>query len=117
MGIGSVVPGFVFAKEAARRAIPFVTALVRGELPAPGVKTSVGSPATPNAPKRTSFASVVVAVDPDDGVVLAPLALAVLSRAAVFESPENSLARSTRPAAFGCVTVMRLPIVRALTLC
>ena len=56
---------------------------------------------------------LVTAVEPDDGVVLEPVAVLVLSAMAM---PENSAALSARVAVLGLVTVMVLPVTKALML-
>jgi len=65
------------------------------------------------APIKSSLGWLVVAVVPDDGDVLLPVALAVLSRVPDVPRPENSSALIARAASEGCVTVMVFPLTRA----
>ena len=61
----------------------------------------------------SSAACVVTAVAPDDSVVVAPVALALLSSAGV-RKPENSAAFTARAMTDGCVATTVLPAASAV---
>lgn len=64
-----------------------------------------------------SSTCVVEVVDPEEGAVLLPVALLVLSRVELAARPENSAALTARAATEGWVTLMVLPAASAATLC
>jgi hypothetical protein len=65
---------------------------------------------------NNSSACAVVAVAPEDGLVLLPVAVLVWSRVTLVARPENSSAVAARALAEGCVMVMVAPDERAATL-
>ncbi|TMB11140.1 MAG: hypothetical protein E6J71_25800 [Deltaproteobacteria bacterium] len=82
------------------------------------MKVSLEAPATPIAPRRSSAGWVVVAVNPESGVVLLPLPVWLWSTVPVLARPENSSAVTANlvEAAVGNVTVMVFPLASAFTL-
>src|SRR5439155_16139225 len=83
----------------------------------PAVKVSLAEPATPIAPRRSSAAWAVVAVNPESGAVLLALPVRLWSSVPVLARPENSSAVTARRLEVdGNVTVMVFPLARALTL-
>src|SRR5207249_1354447 len=83
----------------------------------PAVKVSLAAPATPIAPRRSSAAWAVVAVNPESGAGLLALPVWLWSNVAVLARPENSSALTARLLDVdGNVTVMVLALARALAL-
>src|SRR5437763_792964 len=70
---------------------------------APAVKAV--EPATPTAPRSSSLACVVLAVAPELGVVLLPLAVCALSKLELASRPRYSSASTARLATAGWVIV------------
>src|SRR5947207_2695081 len=95
----------------ARHTVPLASAVKL--VPALNVSLFVS---TPTAPISSSTGCAMVAVEPEDGVVLVPVAEAVLSNAAV-ASPENSAALIALAATLFCrVTVMLSVVARAVVM-
>src|SRR5882724_9445616 len=89
------------------------SALARAVYIGPGVNVVV-LVSTPMAPRSSSSGCAVAAVEPEDGALLLPAAVAVWSSALAPLSPENSLALSDRALTDGWVTVMLSPATSAV---
>lgn len=85
--------------------------------PLPGVNVSELFPSTPIIPSRSSDACVVVAVEPEDGDVLPPMADAVWSSVLDVARPENSFTLIALEDTLGWLQLIEWAFGMAITLC